>query len=79
MHRAPYLEFYLGKFESFSSRPETRRDLAAFSAVTVLLLVSLIVLYQGAWQRKSVSAENHIWMRIRSREIRLKLRAQISA
>ena len=41
-------EFYLGKFESFfSSRPETRRDLAAFSAVTVLLLVSLIILYQG--------------------------------
>jgi hypothetical protein len=41
-------EFYLGKFESFfSSRPETPRDLAAFSAVTVLLLVSLIILYQG--------------------------------
>ncbi len=41
-------EFYLGKFESFfSSRPQTRRDLAAFSAVTVLLLVSLIILYQG--------------------------------
>jgi hypothetical protein len=38
-------EFYLGKFES--ARPETRRDLAAFSAVTVLLLVSLIILYQG--------------------------------
>ena len=41
-------EFHLRKFESFfSSRPETRRDLAAFSAVTVLLLVSLIILYQG--------------------------------
>jgi hypothetical protein len=41
-------EFHLGKFESFfSSRPETRHDLAAFSAVTVLLLVSLIILYQG--------------------------------
>ena len=40
-------EFYLGKFESLSPRPETRRDLAAFSAVTVLLLVSLIILYQG--------------------------------
>jgi hypothetical protein len=40
-------EFYLGKFESLSPRPETRRDLAAFSAVTVLLVASLIILYQG--------------------------------
>jgi hypothetical protein len=38
-------EFYLGKLESLSSRPDARRDLAAFSAVTVLLLVSLIILY----------------------------------
>ena len=32
---------------SFSSRPGRRRDLAAFSAITILLLVSLIILYQG--------------------------------
>ena len=38
-------KFYLGKLESLSSRPDARRDLAAFSAVTVLLLVSLIILY----------------------------------
>jgi hypothetical protein len=40
-------EFYLGKLASFSSRPGRRRDLAAFSAVTVLLLVSLLILNQG--------------------------------
>ena len=40
-------ELYLGRFASFSSRPGRRHDLAAFSAVTVLLLVSLIILYQG--------------------------------
>jgi hypothetical protein len=47
MPRALSGEFYLGKFASFSSRLDRRRDLAAFSAITVLLLVSLIILYHG--------------------------------
>jgi len=39
-------EFYLGKFESVSSRSGRRRDLAAFSTITVLVLVSLVIFYQ---------------------------------
>ncbi len=40
-------EFNLGKFESLRLLPSRDPNLAAFSAVTVLLLISLIILYQS--------------------------------